>query len=136
MPQPFPQFVDAGHSTRFLEARAKLAESAQRNSEWLSTLYLLTLSADVWNRVRSAVNLTAETINWILINRVPWSESEKLLVTTASQCYGHLSKPAISSLWYTLSDRWFEAVLFALRIRRYGATEIDWGALWAGVAHV
>jgi hypothetical protein len=122
-------FTNGQHCRRFLNAWSQLSESRQRDREWLSTIYLLTVHEDTWNRVSPNVDLALGSIRWTAIKRIAWSNGEKVLIEMAAQCYNGSGSPDWSSLWYTITDAWFDAIQVAMCIRRYGTKVIDWEAL-------
>lgn len=123
------QFVGAEHQQRFLGAWSQFSQSRQRDGEWVSTIYLLTVSGDMWNRLSSQVDLEHGSIYWERIDRMIWSTGEQVIIQMANQCFNGGAKPDWSSIWYTISGPWFDAILRAMEIRRYGPKVIDWEAL-------
>lgn len=123
------QFTTEDHLQRFLKAMSQLDSEQQESGEWVGTVFLMTVSDVLWARLQRAARWADHLIYWP--HRAgTLSAGELVLERLAEEIYsGGGTNLTFSDIWSTLSDEWFEAVLMALRIRRFGPSEIDWEAL-------
>jgi hypothetical protein len=114
------QFLNADHKRRYMVALGRLDPAFIPDGEWQSMIFLMTVSDATTAALMANTDWRWRTIRWTKIMEKPFSSGETFIAELANQLYNNDGKPDLSSLWFTLSSEWFEVVIQALYIRRWG----------------